>query len=174
MIFEPKYTIGEIAPAADGSADTIRQWVKRGIITVGMGRGRIKDKKAELNGLAHRFTGATAIMIAIMLKLTRLGVSPDLAMQAARAFAHEGDSERDPGHLFPAGETMLAISGNRFEVFNAKPSTPLRNAPLYSSNAPMIILPLDSLVDEMRKNLRLDPDPRANTGGKVTGYANDR
>jgi hypothetical protein len=151
-LIAPRFTIANVARATGVSADTIRQWYKREVLTIGM-----TDLPAADVGLARLFSGRTALAIGIMGELIKLRIPPDIAARAAIKFAHTGDGEREPGHLFPNGETLLVVTLDHQRIVNVDPKTALRA--IISPSKPTVVLLLDELIDTFRGGLGLDRDP---------------
>jgi hypothetical protein len=171
QLHTPQFNIARIAAAGEVSADTIRQWFKRKVLTTGMA----DTAEPETKGLARFFSGATALHIAIMGRCITLGVSPHVARKAGQLFAHEGDKDRDPGHLFPSGYTVLVLGADDAALVNVKPDTPLLEvmanySALAGWHGPLGFLVLDELVDAVRGRLGLPRDPLAAKGSRRSGY----
>jgi hypothetical protein len=153
-IHVPQFTVSPVAAAADLPAETIRQWYKRGILTIGK-----FDAEAEDVGLARYFSGSTAIAIGIMGHLTRFGVSPTIAARASIEFAHTGDGDRNPGYLFPTGQTLMMIFGDgKSAILNIDSDTKLSD--VLPNGGPATLIELDEIVDRIRVKLGLGRDPR--------------
>lgn len=174
-----RFTIGQIAVAADVSAETIRQWFKRKILTTGM-------KGAKDGAIAREFTFETALLIAVMGRLITIGIAPRQAFRAALEFAHTGDQEgrdgapgRNPGHLFPEGETVAVVGTIGAAIVNVSDKSQFAGllaelAPLTHAHSPLAFLPLDILVDVVRGRLGLPRDPLTPPAGvRAAGYAHD-
>lgn len=161
ILFEPRFTISQIASATDVPATSIRSWYQRGILTVGMG-----DRRAEVEGLAHHFSAATAICIAITGALAR-NVPVQRAAEAALKFTHAGNDYRQPCHLYESAEIVASVL-----VLTANPEHPkiqiraiepharwdsVFNSTLYGPGIQRgaVILELDYLVDSVRTRLGL-------------------
>lgn len=108
---EPRYSTADIAKATGVSAETIRTWFKRNVLSFdrdGMG----EDVKRI--GLGRNYSAYTALVIAIMGKLTRDGrgrggMTPDEARAVAYHFLSSSD-DRFPGFIYEHGETLLVIN----------------------------------------------------------------
>lgn len=172
---EPLHTIGQIAKAANLNPNTIRAWYQRGDLSVGM-----SDKASPGNTIARRFTGHTALMIGIMGTLVSMGVLPGRAQLAAASFAHSGDDERLPGHLFADGETLLVVGGGHHLLLNltsgASFSEVWSRAQVYNDGKPdmLLFVKLDELVDSIRVGLGLGRDPLERASERPTGYSGEQ
>ncbi|TAH68259.1 MAG: MerR family transcriptional regulator [Rhodopseudomonas palustris] len=150
----PQFTIGDVSRATGVASETIRSWYKRGILVLGP-----SDVSAEETGYARRLSGASAIAIGIIGRLAGMGVPLELASRAANGFAFTGaDGERAPALLFPEGETLLAIKGDRFLFINANEATLLSDI-LSASDGSVCLLDLFPIVQGVRDGLKLGPDP---------------
>jgi hypothetical protein len=101
---EPLFLISEVAKAADMEANTIRSWFQRGHLKLLQW-----DKKADANGVGHRFSLRSALYIAAVGALARLGVKPDAAGKAAAMWVHTGTDERLPAGLYSTPLTVLCV-----------------------------------------------------------------
>lgn len=152
---EPRFTVAQIEAATGVSAHTIRQWYKRGVLVLGQ-----TDAEAAGIGLARTFSGATALVIAIMGALIKVGTHSKLAADAGLRFAHSGNEQRLPGHLFPEGETLIGVGLSRPQIWNIDDKSKLSVfLPKRNGFAPIVLLPVDQLVDSVRVNLGLGRDP---------------
>jgi hypothetical protein len=96
------YQISKVAQASGAEIETIKTWIKRGILVLGP-----DDVPAETRRSARLFSFETVIQIATMHEFTQLGISPTRAAKWAISFAHWGDGKRNPSALYPDGETYL-------------------------------------------------------------------
>jgi hypothetical protein len=155
MLNSPIYSIGQIAAAGDLSPNTIRQWDKDGLLL------RQKDdriKAPEGAGLPRFYSGRMALMIAIMGRLSKIGVPPRLARDAGIHFAHLGDEQRSPGELFGGGaKTVLIVDNNVPRVVKVTEATKaaamFRDLTGHDPQTPVLYFPLDELVNEVTDKL---------------------
>jgi hypothetical protein len=73
-----------------------------------------------------RLTTKTVIHLALMVRLTELGLKPSEAARIADVFTHTGSGglevRREPGTLFPNGKTLLIVRpGSHTRVLNVEP-----------------------------------------------------
>jgi hypothetical protein len=115
------FSSAEAAAAADVSANTLQNWLKRGVI-VGHRPGDIKGGGSQ--GKHRRLSFSAVMQIAVANDLIGGGIC-DLknAFLAASKFAHFGDEDRKPGFPHPPqiGRTVVCLSGDRSEVRLWKP-----------------------------------------------------
>ena len=164
-IHTASYTLGQAAAATNLSPNTLRTWYQRGHMMLNK-----NDKAPEAEGLARIVTGRTVLQIAITAALVNYGMSVAHAFRAAAAFAVVGDRrdgiERDPGQLWGKGcLSMLVVPGGEAgaehaDVVRWSPKDGFMQmvAHLNFHKTGGIMLPLDNLVDAVRKNLGLGPD----------------
>jgi hypothetical protein len=159
-LHDPVHTIGAIAKATGINANTMRTWFKRGDLTTGM-----SDLASPGNTMARRFTGHTALAIAIMGALIDMGISPKRAALAANKFAHSGSAKRLPGELFAQGQTVLVFSWKADvpdRVLNLTPETPAREIFKYTDRVTSVLL--DEIVMATIVNLdAATPPAKRNT-----------
>lgn len=166
-----RFTVGQIADATGISAHTIRDWYKRGAVTLGP-----DDRASAETTFARRLTARSAIMIAIVGALVSRGIAVKEAAYAAMEFAHSGDEDRDPGRLFADGSTYLLVGAADCSVTQVLPTTPFEDVfadQLHGlEHLPIITaLRLDELVDRVRVRLGLDRDPLTPMEGEAgAGY----
>lgn len=107
LMAQPLYSTAELAHATGVPAETIRTWFKRNILNfsqAGMG------EDVERVGLGRRYSANTALLVAIMGRLTAGGMVAADARHAASHFVFASVDERDPGCLYFTGQTILAIA----------------------------------------------------------------
>lgn len=104
---EPRFTLSQVAMAADTEANTLRSWLQRGHWSIDSARG---DVAAESHGRAHLLTLRRALHIGAAVDLIRTGVEPRRAFRGALSFVDAFDplAERG-GH--PRGENGLYVDG---------------------------------------------------------------
>src|SRR6056297_1888335 len=104
-IQEHTFSAGEVTKAADISASTLQNWIKRSVI---IGHRDIKGGGSQ--GRHRRFSWFNVMEISIAAALVKTGVT-DLprAFDAAQKIAHTGDFPRRPGFPFHHnhGDTWL-------------------------------------------------------------------
>jgi hypothetical protein len=104
MIEQRDYLLSQAAEAVGVSLNTLRAWVQR---------GHIRLTERPMNGLARPVSSEDVKRIAIMAALVGEGVPAQTAWSATRAFLDfapgplGGEQARNPGDLFPEGETVL-------------------------------------------------------------------
>ncbi|MCB1484674.1 MAG: hypothetical protein KDJ17_07265 [Hyphomicrobiaceae bacterium] len=116
ILAKPRFTIGEVCKASDVSAETVRSWFKRDIISLSDEERLGHDPEAK--GLGRMLTGYTAMAVAIMARLTIVrhrarqtgGYNLDAAKDAAYTFVFAGSEDRMPCHLFRDGITAMLIA----------------------------------------------------------------
>lgn len=108
----PAFTVGQIAKAAGVPANTVRTWIERGALW-------IPPSDRPANGLPRLHSLRTAWRLAAMAALTRLGVPPAVAGQAAQSWTETdtgdprvGALPRDPAALWAHGYTVLCAYEN--------------------------------------------------------------
>ena len=110
----PLFTMATVSRAADVAPPTIRAWFQRK-------HARLKegDTKAHTNGLPHKFTLRSVMMLAVTSELVRLGSLPGEAFKCAEHWMSDGAIEgqvgavasRDVGGLFAAPRMTYLIVG---------------------------------------------------------------
>ncbi|MDF2371980.1 MAG: hypothetical protein P1V21_14455 [Rhizobiaceae bacterium] len=116
ILASARFSPAQIANATGVPVETLRSWFKRGILSLddeNMGEG------PESIGMGRKLTGYTAMVVAIMGRLTgamnrnkREGMSLEAARDHAYKFVHAGTEERLPCMIFADGETLLVIPKN--------------------------------------------------------------
>ncbi len=116
----PRYRTEQAAAAAGIPTETLSTWLKRPNLSMVAHDDPAPDVLAPGRGRGRLFTRRSVIRIAIMARLTRIGLSVDAAHSAAMRFsdvgtgsaAYEGEQltvQRGPGDLFPSGGTVMRI-----------------------------------------------------------------
>ncbi len=164
----PRFGFHDLSLATRLPANTIRSWHARGLLVMSQ-----HDRESSGRGVAALFSGHTALQVVIMGALTRLGVPVEKASKAGAAFAHTGESpakyvsdacdpsrEREPGGLFPSGETVLLVGpGDRYTILNVDRATPsemlVSEVWRIAEGGAAAILLLDDLIFEARAKLGL-------------------
>ena len=112
---ERRWTLSEIALAADGNPHTYKTWIQRGLIVAAGPRAPL----VQGPGLANLYSTLTALQLAVAGALSRGGCSAELSAKAGERFAHNSDGEftwegepttllnRVPGGLFQAPEGLF-------------------------------------------------------------------
>lgn len=116
ILARPCFTMAQICSAADVSAETVRTWFKRNVIS--LGEEERLGHEPEAVGLGRMLTGYTAMVVAIMARLTIVkhrqretgGYNLEAARDAAYTFVFTGSDERKPCRLFATGLTALLIA----------------------------------------------------------------
>ena len=163
-----------MAKASGVEPGTIRVWFQRGHISLGL-----TDKEAEGNGFARLFSARTVLLIAIMGALTKLGVEPRRAGEAAFEFCYgDGDItttggfgddddfklDRLGGYLCAAKETILVVTSS---TVNFSYVLPINNSSDFYNFIENIhdvskygatFIPLHDLVNNTRLKLGLPQD----------------
>lgn len=122
----PRFSTKEVADASLVPPETIRTWFKRKILTIDGDR----DFGIAPKGIGHgrEFSGYTVIIVAIMGRLTgtaagvnKGGITAEAARDAAYQFAFGlVDDDREPGKLYPNGETLLLVPKDGHEGWKGK------------------------------------------------------
>jgi hypothetical protein len=137
----PKYTLGEVASAADVDAIVLQNWLnpKRSAPNHRVLILRERDRESRGTGHPRLFTLRRLLQIAITVQLVGLHVRPRQASEAALKFtdmssrtpsgwAGEGRPDlaspaspmRPPGHLLNEGVTYLVIDRSEARVVDEK------------------------------------------------------
>jgi hypothetical protein len=135
--------------------NTLRAWIKRKQV-------RFLDnelERADRNGNPHRVTYATVVRLAIMVKLTKFGMSPAAAWDAAFYFTSAGSkvtgtasTTRLAGELFKKGMTWLVVDeAGGAKVVNLHAEEKAANLGVYASEA--IIIWMNPLVEHLNDQL---------------------
>lgn len=97
----PLYTVADISRATGVDAMTIRNWFQRKILLP-----EANDKPSDGQGKARLFSGITALSVGIVKLVVDAGISPSIAANAGKQFAHvsghdvETDYYREPSNCF--------------------------------------------------------------------------
>lgn len=122
-IFQEQFTLGQVADAIQTNPETIKTWLKKGLIenkpTAGSGPGVPR---------LHSFFGV--MEMAVAKALIDAGVKDnDVTFYAAKFFAHTGDGGtghrpgRIPGCPFHEGLTYVAVGNRRSTEVLYRPGT---------------------------------------------------
>ncbi|WP_414901292.1 hypothetical protein ACMT1E_15045 [Sphingomonas flavalba] len=103
----PRFKTSEVARAAGIPAPTFRSYFSRQQFRV-IGE---MSQKADIFGLPNLFSLTDALGFAVAVRLISIGADPKSAWEVAMLkFAHTGDEDRPPAHMFDIhekGETLL-------------------------------------------------------------------
>ena len=104
ILAQPRFTMAQICNAAGVSAETVRTWFKRNVISLGTEERLGHDPEAV--GLGRMLTGYTAMAVAIMARLTIVnhrdretgGYNLEAARDAAYTFVFTAADDRNTCH----------------------------------------------------------------------------
>lgn len=102
------FKLADVARATNVPARMLSDWLARKLVDIpGGGTGN------------HRVFGQDDVYkIALIVELTRLGVSVSEAAKAASAFSDDANGDRDASTLFPSGKTILLVDADGARCIN--------------------------------------------------------
>jgi hypothetical protein len=105
----------DITHATGLAPRVLSDWLDRGVIALGR-----DDVDAAGSGSPRQFSRRRVNQIALAHELSRAGLPPSLAAQAAAAFTDAPSPGRVAGDLFETGETLLVHNAAGTRVVNAR------------------------------------------------------
>lgn len=139
-IFNDQFTLGQVAEAIQTNPETIKTWMKKGLITNAPTEGAGPGIRR-----LHSFFGV--MEMAVAAALIDAGVKDnDVVFYASKFFAHAGDGPmndrpgRVPGCPFTEGLTYIAVGNGRSEEVLYRPGKDMMASTRYGLGGAEVII----------------------------------
>jgi hypothetical protein len=113
------YKTSEAARPIGMPRHTLMSWLDRRVVELGGG-----DVDEGSSGVPRLLSMPRVVQIAIAHEMTKLGLNPTRAAEAAALFTDKSQPGRATGRPFPTGRTLLVVSATATEVINAPHAEP--------------------------------------------------
>jgi hypothetical protein len=104
----------EAARAIGMPQHTLMSWLDRRVVALGGG-----DVDEGTSGRPRLLSMARVLQLALAHEMTKLGLNPTRAAEAAALFTDKSQPGRATGRPFTTGRTLLVVSATATEVINA-------------------------------------------------------